>query len=174
MSGMSGYGWEVEQLVRDVRRAEVIVEIGTHRGGSLRVWRREYDPQVLIGIDPSTPETGAGWTTPETAEEIGAIMIRMESQRGEAVHQLAQILDGRKVDLLYIDGDHTYDAVVWDWQQYSPFVSPDGVVVLDDAARTDTEADAGPRRLYEELRDYYRTKLIYDGHGGTGLAMIWP
>jgi predicted O-methyltransferase YrrM len=171
---MSGYGWELEQLVREVRRAETIVEIGTHRGGSLRVWRKEYDPLVLIGIDPSTPETGAGWTTDETANELRATMIRLPSQSGDAIEATYAALDGRYVDLLFIDGDHTYDAVHEDFRCYSPLVSPDGVIVLDDAVRTDTPADDGPRRLYKELRNFHRTKLIYDGHGGTGLAMIWP
>jgi predicted O-methyltransferase YrrM len=171
---MSGYGWEMEQVVREVRRAETILEIGTHRGGSLRVWRREFDPILLIGVDPSDEDTGAGWTTPAVADLLDVKMVRLPSQAIEALYAVQQILDGRAVDLLFIDGDHTPQAVETDWAMYSHLVSPDGVIVLDDAARTDTEGDSGPRLLYERLRKTHRTKLIYDGHGGTGLAMIWP
>jgi predicted O-methyltransferase YrrM len=171
---MSGYGWELEQVVKEIRRAEVIVEIGTHRGGSLRVWRKEYDPQLLVGIDPSDQDTPAGWTTPETAAELGVFMIRRESQDPVTIPLLMEVLDGRVIDLLFIDGDHFYDVVRKDFWAYLPLVSPDGVVVLDDAVRVDTERDEGVQYLYGEIRNVKRTKLVYDGHGGTGLAMVWP
>jgi cephalosporin hydroxylase len=174
VSGTSGYGWEMEQVVREVRRAEAIVEIGTHRGGSLRVWRREFDPLILIGVDPSTAETPAGWTTPEIAAELGVEMVRLPSQALDAVQQVETLLQGRSIDLLFIDGDHEYRQVMRDWLLYTPLVGPEGVIVLDDAARVDTPADEGPQALYQHLRHEHRTKLIYDGHGGTGLAMIWP
>ena len=44
---MSGYGWELDQVMHEVRRAEVIVELGSFRGGSLRVWRKEFTASHL-------------------------------------------------------------------------------------------------------------------------------
>lgn len=173
MSGVNGCGWELEQVIKDIRRAEVIVEIGTHRGGSLRVWRNVFDPLVLIGIDPSDENTPAGWTTPATALEVGAVMVRKSSFTAGAIDDVGHVLRGKSIDLLYIDGDHTLNAVEMDLAYYTPLLSADGVLVLDDAVRTDVESDCGPRLMYERLRDRHRTKLIYDGHGGTGVAMVW-
>lgn len=42
------------------------------------------------------------------------------------------------VDVLYIDGDHRYDAVKKDFERYSPFVKPGGFILFDDYGR-DTE-----------------------------------
>jgi predicted O-methyltransferase YrrM len=36
------------------------------------------------------------------------------------------------VDLLFIDGDHSYDGVKADWNAYSPFLKPGSVVVFHD------------------------------------------
>lgn len=39
---------------------------------------------------------------------------------------------GEQVDLLHIDGDHTWDGVKNDWKRYAKFVAPEGYIVLDD------------------------------------------
>jgi len=36
------------------------------------------------------------------------------------------------IDLLFIDGDHTKEGVLQDWNNYSPLVSSRGIVVFDD------------------------------------------
>jgi len=36
------------------------------------------------------------------------------------------------VDMLYIDGDHSYRGVKADFKNYAPLVSPGGIIVLDD------------------------------------------
>jgi len=40
--------------------------------------------------------------------------------------------DGRPIRLLFIDGDHSYDAVKSDLESWLPFVVPGGYVVFDD------------------------------------------
>lgn len=38
------------------------------------------------------------------------------------------------LDIVYIDGDHSYDAVVKDIQNYSSLIKPSGFLVMDDAS----------------------------------------
>ena len=42
----------------------------------------------------------------------------------------------RAVDLILIDGDHSYDAVRADWEHWSPLVAPGGHVLFHDAVDT--------------------------------------
>jgi predicted O-methyltransferase YrrM len=35
-------------------------------------------------------------------------------------------------DLVFIDGDHTYESVSADWENYSPMVAPGGIVAFHD------------------------------------------
>ena len=37
-----------------------------------------------------------------------------------------------KIDLLFIDGDHSYDMVISDFESFAPFVNPGGWIVFDD------------------------------------------
>jgi predicted O-methyltransferase YrrM len=41
-------------------------------------------------------------------------------------------LNGRAVDLLFIDGDHRYSRVKKDFEMYAPLVRTGGVVLLHD------------------------------------------
>jgi predicted O-methyltransferase YrrM len=40
------------------------------------------------------------------------------------------------VDLIFIDGDHSYEGLVRDWQAWSPRVAQGGVVCLHDSRST--------------------------------------
>jgi hypothetical protein len=58
------------------------------------------------------------------------------------------------IDFLFIDGDHSEEAVQRDWDNWHKFVTPGGVVVFHDAARFPggwTRDDWGPVRLVNRL-----------------------
>lgn len=43
-------------------------------------------------------------------------------------------LKGYSFDLIYIDGDHTFDTVIKDINNYAPLITPGGFLVMDDAS----------------------------------------
>jgi predicted O-methyltransferase YrrM len=58
------------------------------------------------------------------------------------------------IDFLFIDGDHAYEAVRRDWEDWTPFVAPHGYVALHDAQPSEwTDHDSGPVRFVRELGD---------------------
>lgn len=50
----------------------------------------------------------------------------------EAIDDLRLLLNGRKCDIIFIDGDHTYDGVCSDINNYLPFLADGGTMILDD------------------------------------------
>lgn len=46
-----------------------------------------------------------------------------DSSKAETFKTLATRLGGRRIDLLFIDGNHTYGAVKRDWELYRPITS---------------------------------------------------
>jgi len=59
-----------------------------------------------------------------------------------------------EIDFLFLDGDHAEAAVEGDWNAWSPFVVPGGVVAFHDARifpRGWTQPDWGPVRVVERL-----------------------
>ena len=86
----------------------VVVEIGVRKGYQ-RIFYKELLDADYIGIDINEVE--------------GDDYILGDSNEMETVGALKARLGGRKIDLLFIDGNHTYEAVKRDWELYSPLTS---------------------------------------------------
>jgi hypothetical protein len=54
-----------------------------------------------------------------------------------------------KIDFLFIDGDHTYEGVLADLNNWTPFIKQGGVVVLHDVA---VDTNRMPHQLHYEVK----------------------
>jgi cephalosporin hydroxylase len=50
----------------------------------------------------------------------------------QTVQRVAGVLDGRPIDVLFIDGDHTYEGVKADYEAYAPLVRSGGLIAFHD------------------------------------------
>jgi predicted O-methyltransferase YrrM len=84
-------------------------------------------------------------------------LLRMRFE--EAVHRF----ESESIDLLHIDGFHTYEAVRGDFEAWYPKVAPGGVVLFHDiAARI---MDFGAWRYWDELTTRHSTFAFRHGFG---------
>jgi len=91
---------------RDVHNP-LVVEIGILDGAQRRFYERLLNATYIsIDIDPKAPAT-----------------IHGNSGNLETLEALKCLLNGRQIDLLFIDGLHTYQGVKTDYDLYSPLVS---------------------------------------------------
>lgn len=107
----------------------VIVEIGCDAGGSLFCWRQICDTVYGITLDDNSPVTG-GQGYPLNTH--GATVLVGDSRDPASLVWLRARLAGRPIDVLHIDGDHSYEAVDSDYEMYSPLVRPGGLVLVHD------------------------------------------
>jgi len=135
---------ELVRLMEDVRRLnpQTVLEIGTHRGGTLYLWARLARPDaILVSIDLPGGKFGGGYSPFRApiyrrfAQDHQKLhLVRANSHRESTLEETKRLLSGRQIDLLFIDGDHTFEGVKKDWEMYSPLVRSGGLIVFHDVA----------------------------------------
>ena len=112
-------------LVMDLEPLELIVEIGSFDGGTLWAWQQICPTVVGVDLPP------AGHEATVRLNSLGCQIVCGDSHAPDTVDRLIGLLD-RPVDMMFIDGDHTYDGVKADYEMYSPLVRPGGLIGFHD------------------------------------------
>ncbi len=122
------------------RKMDTVVEIGTAKGGTLYTWCKISRPDALIvSIDMPGGPFGGGYTLNDVRKfrkykriKQKLYFLREDSHKQTTKKRLMEILKGRDIDFLMIDGDHSYRGVKKDFQLYSPLVKQNGLIVFHD------------------------------------------
>jgi len=104
----------------------------------------------LVGIDPHPPgRLGLSFERAITRRELSRVsganveLWRMDSNA-------ASTCWSDDIDLLFIDGDHSWDGIDNDWKRWSGWIREDGVVALHDSQPTSIPA-LDSVRYYREV-----------------------
>jgi len=175
---------EIESLLRHIRalRPRTVLEIGTDRGGTLFLFATvAEDDALLVSVDLPLGPFGGGYAKRRSklyrafARRGQRIeLLRQDSHDPPTVEAVERILGGRPVDLLFIDGDHSYEGVAADFRLYSPFVRDGGPIVFHDIVPGPAEHVGGVPRFWQELKASEAvTEFVADWkQGGYGLGIL--
>lgn len=138
-------------------KPKVILEIGVHLGHSLKAWQDAFEPELLIGIDNERNETLDKYL--DDAELICSF-VEGDSTDPQTLTEVKELLGGKAVDFLFIDGDHTYDTAMADYKNYSPLVRKGGVIAFHDAAIKDHPL-VDVHKVLEAIKDPNHEPVVY-------------
>lgn len=110
-----------------------IVEIGCDVGGGLGGLRAAFPDSLIVGVDlpgvtPYASEGGAAGKF----DGHGALMVWGNSHDERTVSKAHAMVMRSPVDLLVIDGDHSWQGIQDDWRLWVPLVRAGGLVALHD------------------------------------------
>jgi hypothetical protein len=169
--------WE---LVGKLPKRAVGAEVGTWKGDFAAQLLRRARPSRLYLIDPweyrddpTYAHAMFGDRTPGGQQRMDAIhdAVRERFARdidaGRVVMRRARSVEAARdlepLDWVYIDGDHTYEAVLADLAAYYPLVKPGGVVAGDDYGMVGWWED-GVRRAVDRFAAEHACELLVAGN----------
>lgn len=175
---LSEFLWLVEE-----HRPRNVLEIGTCSGGTLYCLCRLAEPDgTIVSIDLPGGSWGGGCTE-ERVEEMRTLfprddqqlhLLREDSHSPATLAKVQSILAGQQLDLLFIDGDHTYEGVKSDFEMYSPLARDGALIALHDILEHPPALGVGVDCYWDEIKARYRhVEIATPPWRWGGIGVLW-
>ncbi|MNO26541.1 Chondroitin synthase [compost metagenome] len=155
----------------------IFVELGTHYGDSYcafcqAIQKSELDCKAYA-VDTWQGDEHAGLYGQDVLDQLRARhdvpYASFSRLLRETFDQAASYFSPKSVDLLHIDGLHTYEAVKNDFDTWLPLMSDRGVIIFHDV--NVRENGFGVWKLFEEIEKQYPT-FCFDHAHGLGVVAV--
>ncbi|MEI8136871.1 MAG: class I SAM-dependent methyltransferase [Bacteroidota bacterium] len=159
-----------------------VLEIGTANGGTLFLLTRMASKNAsILSVDLPGGKFGGGY--PEWKEPIyksfakkgqTVNLIRANSHDKETHSRVASFFKDKKVDFIFIDGDHTYEGVKQDFENYKEFLTDGALVMFHDIAAHPNPI-YGVDKFWKEIKQEFEHKeFVKDWFDcGRGLGLLF-
>ena len=151
-------------------KPEVFVELGTQYGFSyFAACQAIHDhklPTKAFAIDTWQGDHQAGLYGDERFSEVYERNLgfdKFSKLLRSRFNEAAPKFQVNSIDLLHIDGLHTYQAVLEDFETWSPKLTQSGIVLFHDIHVY--RDDFGVYKLWEQLKERYQTFEFLHEHG---------
>ena len=152
-----------------------VVEIGVWHGVTTARLRAAMDPGgVLYAVDPYEPgRLGVSFQAVIARREVGrSAGAEVRWVRKTGVDAAPIVSSEGPVELVFIDGDHSYDGLRSDWEAWSDRVSRGGLIALHDSVSSVARPidDAGSVRF---TRERIMVDPRFERAGGVDTLTLW-
>jgi hypothetical protein len=166
-------------LLFRLARPRTYVELGVLMGGSFLAAceaAKSFDTQTRCsGVDTWQGDQHAGFFDGEPVYRSLSAFVAQRYPACELIRatfdEAAARFEPRSIDLLHIDGLHTYEAVSHDFHTWLPKMSERGIVLFHDTEVRDY--GFGVWKFWAELKAQYRHLEFQHSHG-LGVLMTGP
>ena len=173
---------EIIKLLKilEKKNLKTALEIGTANGGTLFLLSRIINKNgLLISVDLPRGMFGGGYPRWKSIlyksfalSHQKLILIREDSHQRDTFKMVRDILSGRKLDLLFIDGDHDNPKI--DFELYKPLVRKGGLIVFHDIVSGPKEKVGNVPLFWQDIKKRFsHEEIVRDwNQGGYGIGII--
>ncbi|HKL16797.1 MAG TPA: class I SAM-dependent methyltransferase [Patescibacteria group bacterium] len=162
----------------------IICEVGSGRGGMLYLFSRIANKNAqIISIDIPKSYLLKNYLDLKDflynnliKENQTIYPIKADSHKKETLNKLKQILNNKKIDLLFIDGDHSYKGVKKDFQLYSPLVKKNGIIAFHDIVPNKNDKNNNVYKFWKEIKkekENFKEIIENPRQKGMGIGLIY-
>lgn len=152
-------------------RPQKIVELGSHYGVSFFSFceaAQAFSPDTFVyAIDTWEGDEHAGHYEEDVYAQVLKHWSHVHRLRSRLIRSTfddaAQYFENNSIDLLHIDGLHTYEAVKQDYETWSPKMKQDSLILFHDI--NVRERGFGVWKLWDEIKLGNRTYEVANGQG---------
>jgi len=156
----------------------IFVELGTHTGNSYFSFCQAIEEAKLAtkcySVDTWQGEEHAGYYDESVYQQVNTHnqqnYAHFSSLLRMTFDEAASLFENKSVQLLHIDGLHTYEAVRHDFETWLPKLAPGAIVLFHDT--NVRERGFGVWKLWEELQERYPNNLEFIHSHGLGVLQL--
>ena len=177
---------EILGLVEILRRLKpsTICEIGAAGGGTTFLLAHAAPKDaVIITVDLIFSERRMAALKQFARGEQKIFCLEKDSHQIETVRAVSDCLPEGKLDVLYLDGDHSYEGIKTDFELFTPLVKPGGMIVFHDIVPDfktrfgieTTSYTGGVPQFWQELKAVHQNveELVEDSaQDGYGIGIL--
>jgi predicted O-methyltransferase YrrM len=161
---------ELEALYEQVTRLapERVLEVGTAKGGTLYLWLQAAKKTATV-VSVDLPADGFGAYSPSRAsfyhqfpKPAQTLELLHEDSRAPETLQRTRELLGDQIDFAFLDGDHRYEGVLADFNNFGPLVRPGGLIAFHQILPQPASPQTQVFRLWDQLKKRYTCREFVD------------
>ena len=177
--------WELEELAREysIIRPQAVMEIGSQHGGTLRRFMQESFVADIETVFVSVDTGPKSWHPPqdfdvsiwhEWAEQFRCKLHIVQANSHE-ISTLQEVKDIRnEYDFIFVDGDHSYEGAMQDFEMYGPLVRKGGIMAFHDIATPDFSPHIQVWQAWREIQAAgYKTREIRANGPFGGIGVVY-
>lgn len=156
-------------------KPRIVLEIGTARGGTLLIWSSLASERVVTcDLVHRDAQRALFKALPPPGSSCQVELLTGNSHEPAFKQRVAQALNGKKVDFLFIDGDHTVEGVKADYNDYKEFVRSGGVIAFHDIIENQPLPDNEVYHFWKQVKQGKTAEEFVDDprQCGFGIGII--
>lgn len=159
------------QTVKSIN-PEIILEIGTCNGGTFFIWSNlASELAITCDINKSKIRDELYHSFPPPDSKCRVIPLAGDTHDHEFLETVKKSLNGKQVDFLFIDGDHTEEGVKSDYNMYSPLVRSGGIIAFHDILEKQPIPNNQVFYFWKEIKKITKTEEFVKDYAQTGFGI---